>query len=273
VTGILTAGAADSITVTGPSGDVTAAPAVNLAVTGDPQPGQPATMEGTTSPATGELVATSLSDPCDTDATASPTDDAASPTDTTASPTDSTTPTETDGAADQSPEATDDADDDDADELDGEDDCNRGSGQSGDLRSHSNSGGVHIQRGTVVSFSDDTLVVLTESGEVTVLITEDTGVKGDPSLAMEVKVRGDLDDGVVIADEVKVLCPNAHGGDDDFEGDDVDDEDDDGDKDNSGSGEGNGSGGGRDDGNSGHGDGNGGGDDKDEDDDDSGKDD
>jgi hypothetical protein len=102
--------------------------------------------------------------------------------------------------------------------------CNRGAGQSGELRKHENNGGVHIQRGQMVSIEGDTLSVQTPEGTVVVMIGDDTHLNGDPATAFEVKVRGDMDDGVLLADEVKVLCPNPHG---DDEEDGYEEEDDD----------------------------------------------
>jgi hypothetical protein len=63
VTGVLSAGLEGTITVSGPSGDVSVTPTVNLVVTGDPQAGQPVTMSGTIA-MTGEMVAISIVDAC-----------------------------------------------------------------------------------------------------------------------------------------------------------------------------------------------------------------
>jgi hypothetical protein len=109
-----------------------------------------------------------------------------------------------------------------------DDECNRGAGQSGELRMHSNGGGVHIQRGSVVSFDGTSLVVNTPDGPVTVVMSDDTHINGDVSAAFEVKVRGDLDEGVIEADEVKGLCP--HGDEDEKDDDDEEDGDDDDDR-------------------------------------------
>jgi hypothetical protein len=80
---------------------------------------------------------------------------------------------------------------------------------------HSNNGGVHVQRGRVVSVNGDVLVVLTSEGEITVEIGDDTHLNADPERAIEVKVRGEMEGDVLEADEVKSLCPNPHAEDDD----------------------------------------------------------
>jgi hypothetical protein len=237
VTGVLETGLTGIITVAGPTGDVSATPTVNLAVSGDPQTGQPVTMAGTTA-ATGELVATSVVNACSADATDSPTD---APTDVptdTPSATPEATPFETPEATPG--EAVDDEDDED-DEAGDDGVCNRGAGNAGDLLMHVNGGGVHIQRGTVTSFDGEVLLVVTPEGSLVVTIDDDTHLNGDLFAAVEVKVRGDLDElGQVIADEVKVLCPHSGGSDSDHgDGDDGDEEDENG---NSGTGNGNGSG-------------------------------
>jgi len=63
VTGILQTGLIGTITVSGPTGDVSVTPTVNLAITGDPQLGQPVTMAGKIA-MTGEMVATTIVDAC-----------------------------------------------------------------------------------------------------------------------------------------------------------------------------------------------------------------
>jgi hypothetical protein len=64
VTGVMTAGPDVTITVAGPSGDVTVVPTINLEAGPGVAVGQPVTMKGTTVAATGEMVATSLVDAC-----------------------------------------------------------------------------------------------------------------------------------------------------------------------------------------------------------------
>jgi len=215
VTGILQAGLTGTITVSGPTGDVSVTPTVNLVVTGDPQLGQPVTMDGTLA-MTGEMVATSILNAC----AAAPTDD----------------PFPTPGGDDPAGQPVLDQDDAEGDD-EGEKVCNRGAGHAGNLLMHVNNGGVHIQRGTVTSFDGQSLEVTVPDGSLTVMIAHSTHLNGDPANAVEVKVRGEFDEGgVVIADEVKVLCPNPHGNDVENDDDSKDDangnEDDEGDDEN-----------------------------------------
>jgi hypothetical protein len=200
VTGILSTGLDGTITVAGPEEDVSATPTVNIVVSGDPQPGDVVTMAGMIPAVTGEMVATSVTAECPEAVAEVP------------------PPAAEVAALSDGP----DADEDFEDEAEGV--CNRGAGQSGELLMHENNGGVHIQRGQVVSLEGDTLSVQTPEGTMVVMIDDDTHLNGDPAAAVEVKVRGDMDDGVLIADEVKVLCPNPHGegdeGDDDERGND-----------------------------------------------------
>ena len=107
--------------------------------------------------------------------------------------------------------------------------CNRGPGQAGDLRLEVKDGEVKIKRGTVLSFMDGTLTIDTPAGPLSVLITSDTEVRGDLSIAAEVRLEGTLDeDGAVVAEKVRALCPGeADDGADDGEADDADDADDD----------------------------------------------
>jgi hypothetical protein len=225
VTGILSTGLAGTITVSGPTGDVSAAPTVNLLVSGDPQTGQPVTMAGSTA-MTGEMVATSIVNACSADTTDQPVD---APTDQSTD-TSSPSPEANPGGETDAGEAVDDDEDDDGDNDAGV--CNRGAGHAGDLLMHVNGGGVHIQRGTVTSFDGEVLLVVTPEGSVVVLIDDDTHLNGDLFAAEEVKVRGDFDElGQVVADEVKVLCPHTGGsnsGEEDEDGGDGDEDDDDG---------------------------------------------
>ena len=223
VTGILQTGLTGTVTVSGPTGDVTVTPTVNLVISGDPQTGQPVTMAGSTA-MTGEMVATSIVNACSADATDEPTD---APTD---QPTDTSSPSPeaTPGGESDVGEAVDDDEGDDGDDDVGI--CNRGAGHAGDLLMHVNGGGVHIQRGTVTSFDGEALLVVTPEGSVVVLIDDDTHLNGNLFAAEEVKVRGDFDElGQVVADEVKVLCPHTGGsnsGNEDEDGDDGDEDDD-----------------------------------------------
>jgi hypothetical protein len=194
VTGILSTGLDGTITIAGPEEDVSATPTVNIVVSGDPQPGDVVTMAGMIPAVTGEMVATSVTAECPEMVPAA--------------------------AAEVPPPAaevaalTDEPDVDEGFEDEAEGVCNRGAGQSGELLMHENNGGVHIQRGQVVSVEGNTLSVQTPEGTMVVMIDQGTHLNGDPAAAFEVKVRGDMDDGVLIADEVKVLCPNPHGNDD-----------------------------------------------------------
>lgn len=104
--------------------------------------------------------------------------------------------------------------------------CNRGGGNGGSQRFEVDDGQVEIKRGTVSASSGDSITVETPTGPVTVVITEDTEIKGDLASAAEVNVKGDLqDDDSILAREVEVLCPTGDeadrgdgGGDDDDEG-------------------------------------------------------
>jgi hypothetical protein len=219
ITGVMTSGPEISITVAGPSGDVTVVPTVNLEVGNGVVAGQPVTMRGTTVAATGEMVATSLVDACGA-AGVQPSPEA------TAEPT----------APDEG--AVSDVDDD--DEAKEGVACNGGPGNSGELRAKIKNGKAHIQRGTVISADGGTIVVQTPEGALTVVIDGETKVRGDTESAAEVRVRGDIDDGVVQAEDVRVLCADAgneqagddDGADEDDEGGDDEDEagDDDGDE-------------------------------------------
>ncbi len=195
VTGILSTGLVGTITVAGPQGDVSATPAVNLVVSGDPQQGEVVTMAGMIPAATGEMVATSIAAEC-------PGTDPTTPAEVPPPPAAEVVALVDDPNADEAVE----------DEAEGV--CNRGAGQSGEVLMHENNGGVHIQRGQVVSIEGDHLSVQTPEGTMVVMIDEDTHLNGDAAAGFEVKVRGDVDGGVLIADEVKVLCPNPHGEDD-----------------------------------------------------------
>jgi hypothetical protein len=229
ITGVMTSGPEVSITVAGPSGDVTVVPTVNLEVGAGVVVGQPVTMRGTTVATTGEMVATSLVDACG-GAGVQPSPEATGE------------PAAPDGAV---------ADVDDEDEAEQGAACNGGPGNSGELRAKIKNGKAHIQRGAVSSANGATLVVETPDGPVTVVIDGDTKLRGNPESAAEVRVRGNVDDGVVEAEDVRVLCAdgaNEQAGndaddetDDDDEGgedeDEADDDDEGGDEDDKGEGE------------------------------------
>ena len=116
-----------------------------------------------------------------------------------------------------------------------DDHCNRGPGHAGDLRLDVKQGKVDLKRGTVLTFTPGSLTVDTLGGPVTVMITDETKVKGDLSLAGEVRIKGELDGDTIVADKAWALCPDAaHHDANDDEGDDEQeehDEDDDDDED------------------------------------------
>jgi len=64
VTGTLLSGLEGMITVAGPTGEVSATPAVNLVVTGEPVQGEVVTLTGTVVAVTGDMVATAIEDKC-----------------------------------------------------------------------------------------------------------------------------------------------------------------------------------------------------------------
>jgi hypothetical protein len=206
ITGVMTSGPDVSITVAGPTGDVTVVPTVNLEVGAGVEAGGVVMMTGTTVAATGEMVATTLVDACGA-AGLQPSPEA----------TDEPTAPE-DGAV---------ADVDDDDEAKDGAECNGGPVNSGELRAKIKNGKAHIQRGTVTSADGGTITVETPEGPVTVIIDGETKVRGDTESAAEVRVRGDIDDGVVQAEDVRVLCADAG---DQQAGDDVDDGADEGDE-------------------------------------------
>ena len=109
--------------------------------------------------------------------------------------------------------------------------CNRGPGHAGDLRLEVKDGEGKIKRGAVLSFMDGTLTVDAPGGPISVLITSDTEVKGDLSIAAEVRLEGMLDeDGAVVAEKARALCPgevDGEAGDDDADDDDDNSSDDD----------------------------------------------
>ena len=104
-----------------------------------------------------------------------------------------------------------------ASEAPGGGDCRRGPGHVGDLRLEVSGEAVEIKRGTVMSFTPGVITVKSLGGSITVMITGDTKIIGDLSLATEVRVKGDLaQDGSVVADRAWAICPNGghHGGSD-----------------------------------------------------------
>jgi hypothetical protein len=127
-------------------------------------------------------------------------------------------------------------------------DCDRGSGDRGNLRFEVDDGEVDIERGTVLSATADSITVDSPAGPVNVNTDENTEIDGDLASAVEVEVQGDLrSDDSVLASEIKVLCPETRGrgvDDDGGDGDDDNNRDDggDGDDDNNRGGDGDGGG-------------------------------
>ena len=71
-------------------------------------------------------------------------------------------------------------------------------------------GEAKIKHGAVTANDGASLTVETPRGAVTVLVDEDTKIKGDLDSAAAVTVRGSLQgDNSILADEVKVLCPDG----------------------------------------------------------------
>jgi Domain of unknown function (DUF5666) len=121
------------------------------------------------------------------------------------------------------------------------DGCNSGNGRAaGAVRFEvEDDGEAEIKRGAVSANNGTSLTVETPRGPVTVILDEDTEVKGDLASAAAVTVKGDLqDDNSILANEVKALCPD---GEEQNRGE-GDEDDDDGDGNRGG---GNGNGGGR----------------------------
>jgi hypothetical protein len=103
--------------------------------------------------------------------------------------------------------------------------CNRSPGRAGDMRFEVDHDEVKIKRGAVLAFVDGSLTVDTPGGPITVMITSDTEVKGDLTLATEVRLESAFDDaGNILAEEIRALCPDeAHHADDDDDAMDDDD--------------------------------------------------
>lgn len=211
VTGLLVSLDAQSVAVTGPTGDVTAALTVNAE--GDPglQPGTPATVEGALFDQGTSFVASEIRSACNGGTDTPQPSPSGSPTDTPipgdASPTPTPTPMPEPG------------------DMPGEAVCNRGPGRGGELHLIIHGDRVDIKPGTVASSAEGLITVMTPFGELPVMIDDSAKVKGDLASATEVWVKGMLADDGVHADQVKVLCPHeAHQDDDDDDGgdDDVD---------------------------------------------------
>lgn len=110
--------------------------------------------------------------------------------------------------ADEADEAGDgnaDADDDDV-ELE---ECNRGPGKAGEFRLEIEDDEVEIDRGTVASFNGTTLIIVgLPGGAISAVLTAESEIDGELTTAIEVRLKGIvLEDGNIVIDEVKVLCP------------------------------------------------------------------
>jgi hypothetical protein len=216
VVGVLAAIEGRAAIITGPTGDVPFVLSDNAAVSSGLVVGEPAGASGTLDDL-GVYTADTLTALCAGGAMPTP-----APTPTPApetempGPTESPSPSATPGAAPGEAAMR---------------QCNRGPGHAGDLRLEVKDGEVKIKRGTVLAFMDGTLTVDAPGGPIPVLITSDTEVKGDLSIAAEVRLEGTLDeDGAVVAEKARALCPGEVDGeagdddaDDDDEADDVDD--------------------------------------------------
>jgi hypothetical protein len=206
VLGSLTAMEGRAAVIAGPTGDVPITLSDSAAVSMGLIIGEPVDAAGTIDEL-GAYIADSLTALCAADATPSP-----GPTPAPDAPVGTPTPT-------PAPQPL-------------IDECNRGPGHAGDLRLEIKDGETRIKRGTVLAFTDGMLTVDTPGGPVSVLITSDTDIKGDLSLAAEVRIEGEFDaDGNIVAEEARALCPDAahvahdDDGDDDDDGDEMDDED------------------------------------------------
>jgi Domain of unknown function (DUF5666) len=126
------------------------------------------------------------------------------------------------------------------------DGCNRDNGRGGSVRFEVNEDGeAKIKHGAVSANDGASLTVETPRGPVTVILDEDTEIRGDLGSAATVTVQGDRqDDNSILADEVKVQCPN--GGDENRNEDNEDSEEKDKEKDNGGKKDDEGGGGGED---------------------------
>jgi hypothetical protein len=109
--------------------------------------------------------------------------------------------------------------------------CNRGNGRGGAVRFEvDDDGEAEIKRGAVTVNDGVSLTVETPAGPVTIVLDDETKIKGDLASALQVTVKGDLqDDNSILADEVKVVCPD---GEETNRDDDDDEKDKDKDKDN-----------------------------------------
>jgi hypothetical protein len=88
--------------------------------------------------------------------------------------------------------------------------CNRGNGIGAVRFEVDEAGEAEIKRGAVTASDGASLTVETPRGPVTVILDEDTEIKGDLQSAKVVTVKGELqDENSILADELKVQCPNG----------------------------------------------------------------
>ena len=120
------------------------------------------------------------------------------------------------GAEDEADDEASDADEaGEVDEADDDDDdveleeCNRGPGKAGEFRLEIEDDEVEIDRGTVASFDGTTLIIVgSPGGPISAVLTAESEIDGDLATSIEVRLKGTvLEDGNIVIDEVKVLCP------------------------------------------------------------------
>ena len=113
--------------------------------------------------------------------------------------------------ADETGDGNADADDDDVDDVDDVEleECNRGPGKAGEFRLEIEDDEVEIDRGTVASFDGTTLIIVgAPAGPISAVLTAESEIDGELATAIEVRLKGIvLEDGNIVIDEVKVLCP------------------------------------------------------------------
>jgi Domain of unknown function (DUF5666) len=127
--------------------------------------------------------------------------------------------------------------------------CNRGNGIGAARFEVDDDGEAEIKRGTVTANSGTSLTVETPRGPVTVILDEDTEIKGDLQSAEVVTIKGELqDENSILADELKVQCPNGGEANQDEDNEEKDKEKKDKEKNNSQGGDDEGGGGGDDEG-------------------------
>jgi hypothetical protein len=103
--------------------------------------------------------------------------------------------------------------------------CNHRPRGRGALRFEVDDGEAEIKRGAVLAQDGSSLTVETPAGPITVLVDEDTEIKGNLDTALDVRVKGDLQQGdSILAEGIKVLCPAGNGGNDEDDKEKSDDE-------------------------------------------------